>query len=285
MLEFWEFVYMCIFVLVILVLKKIIEYVFITCKGGNIINIEETVSNTKTNEIGTNTRFKKKKGGKDDKVVEGFADCQISPTHPIDDLTTNALIDSDSIEIDDSISNCERAKWLLCNNNFNKLSKLLNIIKDITYTGELDVSNRIVIDGELIFIPDADGFNYNDSIEIDDSMDVNMSNCERMTWLFSDNNFNKLLKLLNVIRDITYTGELGVSNRILIDGELIVTPDADGFNFNDSIEIDDSMSNCERSLWLFSDNNFNKLSKLLKIIKNITSTDNKIVIDGQKILG
>ena len=129
MLEFWEFMYMCIFVLVILVLKEIIEYVLITRKGGNVINIEDTQSNTKTNEIGTNTRFKKKKGGKDDKVVEGFADCQISPTHPIDDLTTNALIDSDSIEIDDSMSNCERSLWLFSDNNFNKFCLDLNTVE------------------------------------------------------------------------------------------------------------------------------------------------------------
>ena len=69
MLEFWDFVYIGIFVLVILVLKEIIEYVFITRRGGNVITIEETISDTesstesstKTNEIGTNTRFKKKK--------------------------------------------------------------------------------------------------------------------------------------------------------------------------------------------------------------------------------
>ena len=89
MLEFWEFVYMGIFVLVTLVLKEIIEYVFITRRGGNVINIEETISNTKTNEIGTNTRFKKKKGGKDDKVVEGFASCPSGASaSPIDTLTT-----------------------------------------------------------------------------------------------------------------------------------------------------------------------------------------------------
>ena len=102
MLEFWEFMYMCIFVLVILVLKEIIEYVFITRKGGNVINIEETVSNTKTNEIGTNTRFKKKKGGKNDKVVEGFFSCP-GPV-PTDDAPT-----------------CDKAEWLFCDINFNKL--------------------------------------------------------------------------------------------------------------------------------------------------------------------
>jgi len=119
MLEFWDFVYISINVMVILVLKEIIEYVFITRKGGNVIKIEETQSNTKTNEIGTNTRFKKKKGT-DDKVVEGFLDCQISPTHPIDDLTSS--IGSATTPI----SNCERATWLFCDTNFDKLRRIIN---------------------------------------------------------------------------------------------------------------------------------------------------------------
>jgi len=102
MLEFWEFMYMCIFVLVILVLKEIIEYVLITRKGGNVINIEDTQSNTKTNEIGTNTRLKKKKSGKDDKIIEGFFSCP-GPV-PTDGAPT-----------------CDKAEWLFCDNNFNKL--------------------------------------------------------------------------------------------------------------------------------------------------------------------
>ena len=109
---------MCIFVLVILVLKEIIEYVFITRKGGNVINIEETQSNTKTNEIGTNTRFKKKKSGKDDKIIEGFAQCP--SVSPIDTLT--APIESAA----PPISNCERATWLFCDRNFDKLIAILN---------------------------------------------------------------------------------------------------------------------------------------------------------------
>jgi hypothetical protein len=112
MLEFWDFVYTGIFVLVILVLKEIIEYVFITRKGGNIINIEETVSNTKTNEIGTNTRFKKKKGGKDDMVIEGFeVTCS-------DGAITAETFSSPS-------TNCEKATWLFCDVNFNKLKTMI----------------------------------------------------------------------------------------------------------------------------------------------------------------
>ena len=107
MLEFWEFMYMCIFVLVILVLKEIIEYVLITRKGGNVINIEDTQSNTKTNEIGTNTRFKKKKGGKDDKIIEGFFSCP-GPA-PTDDAPT-----------------CDKAEWLFCDVNFNNLKILMS---------------------------------------------------------------------------------------------------------------------------------------------------------------
>ena len=99
--------------MVILVLKEIIEYVFITRKGGNVINIEETVSNTRTNEMGTNTRFKKKKGGKDDKVVEGFvAQCTGTPgtiTSPLAPVPTN----------------CEKATWLFCDDNFAKLIAIL----------------------------------------------------------------------------------------------------------------------------------------------------------------
>ena len=114
MLEFWDFVYMGIFVLVILVLKEIIEYVFITRKGGNVINIEETVSNTKTNEIGTNTRFKKKKGGKDDKVIEGFA-----VTCSDGSITTESTFSSPS-------TNCEKATWLFCDDNFNKLKTMIS---------------------------------------------------------------------------------------------------------------------------------------------------------------
>ena len=109
MLEFWDFVYMCIFVLVILVLKEIIEYVFITRRGGNVINIEETQSNTKTNEIGTNTRFKKKKGGnKDDKVVEGFD-----------------TLDCPSTDPDGTSPTCDKAQWLFCDINFNILKTML----------------------------------------------------------------------------------------------------------------------------------------------------------------
>lgn len=48
MLEFTDYIYIGLYDLVILVLKEIIEYVFITRKGGNVINIEETKSNTKT---------------------------------------------------------------------------------------------------------------------------------------------------------------------------------------------------------------------------------------------
>ena len=75
MIEFLDYIYFIgLYVLVILVLKEIIEYVFITRRGGNVITIETnaTKSSTKTNEIGTNTRFKKKKGDKDNKIVEGF---------------------------------------------------------------------------------------------------------------------------------------------------------------------------------------------------------------------
>jgi hypothetical protein len=107
MLEFWEFMYMCIFVLVLLVLKEIMEYVFITRKGGNVINIEDTQSNTKTNEIGTNTRLKKKKSGKDDKIIEGFFSCP-GPV-PTDDAPT-----------------CDKAEWLFCDINFNKLKSLIS---------------------------------------------------------------------------------------------------------------------------------------------------------------
>ena len=107
MLEFWEFVYMCIFVLVILVLKEIIEYVFITRKGGNVITIEETQFSKQTNEVGMNTRFKKKKSGKDDKIIEGFFSCP-GPV-PADDAQT-----------------CEKAQWLFCDINFNTLKDIIN---------------------------------------------------------------------------------------------------------------------------------------------------------------
>ena len=109
MLEFWDFVYIGIFVLVILVLKEIIEYVFITRTGGNVINIEETVSNTKTNEIGTNTRFKKKKGGKDDKVIEGFDTLNCPTPDP-----------------DGTSPTCLKAQWLFCDVNFNKLKTMIS---------------------------------------------------------------------------------------------------------------------------------------------------------------
>jgi hypothetical protein len=114
MLEFWDFMYMGIFVLIILVLKEIIEYVFITRRGRNVINIEETISNTKTNEIGTKTRFKKKKGCKDNDVVEGFDTC-VTPSS-IDDVSGSIA----------SITNCDRATWLFCDANFDKLRCLLN---------------------------------------------------------------------------------------------------------------------------------------------------------------
>ena len=122
MLEFTDYIYIGLYVLVILVLKEIIEYVFITRRGGNVITIEETVSNTKsntkTNEIGTNTRFKKKKGGKNDKVVEGFAaECTGSSgsmriTSPLDSLPTN----------------CEKATWLFCDDNFDKLMRVIKCV-------------------------------------------------------------------------------------------------------------------------------------------------------------
>ena len=132
MLEFWEFMYMCIFVLVILVLKEIIEYVFITRKGGNVINIEETVSNTKTNEIGTNTRFKKKKGGKNDKVVEGFAAECTGPTGAMTTTTSLSL----------TPTNCEKATWLFCDDNFDKLVAILNAFTKSSSSGSFD--NNIV---------------------------------------------------------------------------------------------------------------------------------------------
>ncbi len=138
MLEFTDYIYIGLYVLVILVLKEIIEYVFITRKRGNVIYIEETVSNTKTNEIGTNTRFKKKKGGKDDKVVEGFAQCpdgSSSPLHPIDNFPVGIL---NANSINDGISNCERAQWLFCNKHFETLVNLIRLMEYENYMTTLD---------------------------------------------------------------------------------------------------------------------------------------------------
>jgi hypothetical protein len=133
MLEFWDFVYMGIFVLVILVLKEIIEYVFITRKGGNVINIEETVSNTQTNEIGTNTRFKKKKGGKNDKVVEGFA----------------VTCSGGGVASGDPTTNCDKATWLFCDDKFGKLLEILNAFtKSAGGGGGGSFDNNIVFDGD-----------------------------------------------------------------------------------------------------------------------------------------
>ena len=179
MLEFWDFVYMGIFVLVILVLKEIIEYVFITRKGGNVINIEETVSNTKTNEIGTNTRFKKKKGGKDDKVIEGFAvDC-----------SSGTITAASS----DPITNCEKATWLFCDDKFGKLIDILNAFTKSSSGGSFD--NNIVFDGldstqkqkleDLVscisYINFAGTGDYNNEIKLDAHLEL-VTN----TTLFSD---------------------------------------------------------------------------------------------------
>ena len=120
MLEFTDYIYIGLYFLVILVLKEIIEYVFITRRGGNVINIEDTVSNTKTNEIGTNTRFKKKRGGKDDKVIEGLAACPTPSS--IDDLS-GPISGASS-----PIANCDRATWLFCDTNFDKLMCLIKAI-------------------------------------------------------------------------------------------------------------------------------------------------------------
>lgn len=131
MLEFTDYIYIGLYVLVILVLKEIIEYVFITRRGGNVYD-------TKTNEIGTNTRFKKKKGGKDDKVVEGFAPCPdsaSSPPHPIDNFGEGIL---DPGSITDTISNCERAEWLFCNKHFETLANLIKLMEYDNYMRTLE---------------------------------------------------------------------------------------------------------------------------------------------------
>jgi hypothetical protein len=91
-----------------------------------VINIEETVYDTRsskqTNEIGTNTCFKKKKGGKDDKVIEGFADT----CNPVSGQEDRTLV-RDPYQTVFS-TNCERATWLFTENNFDKLVFFLNSI-------------------------------------------------------------------------------------------------------------------------------------------------------------
>ena len=139
MIDFLDYIYIGLYVLLISVLKEIIEYVFITRRGGNVITIETnaTKSSTKTNEIGTNTRFAKKKGGKDNKVVEDFLDCPDSSS-PINNLAG---------PIDSAIPNCDRATWLFCDDNFEKLSKLLNLI---TFNSNYNPNNhRITLDASL----------------------------------------------------------------------------------------------------------------------------------------
>ena len=177
MIDFLDYIYIGLYVLVILVLKEIIEYVFITRRGGNVITIETnaTKSSTKTNEIGTNTSFKKKKGGKDNTIVEGFLDCPASD--PISNSPT-----------------CDRATWLFCDTNFDKLIAILNAFtKSSSRGGRFD--NNIAFDGDfgpvikgklenLASCMDIDFVstgNYNNKIKLDAHLEL-VTN----TTLFSD---------------------------------------------------------------------------------------------------
>ena len=132
MLEFWDFVYMGVFILVVLVLKKIIKYMFI------MRNVKNVITSTKTN-------------GKDNKLTEGFLDCVVSSS-----------IDNLGVSIDSvSVPNCERATWLFCDTNFDKLSKLLKMIHPISTYESKGGWNNLMIDGSLILGSNEDDATFN----------------------------------------------------------------------------------------------------------------------------
>ena len=141
MLKFTDYIYIGLYVLVILVLTEIIEYMFIIRRGGNVITIEDTISSNKSNEIRTNTRFKKKKDGKDNTIIEGFLDC---PTPSSIDSLTGSIGSAST-----AISNCERATWLFCDTNFDKLIILLKMIHPLSTYESKGGDNSLKLDGNL----------------------------------------------------------------------------------------------------------------------------------------
>jgi hypothetical protein len=100
MLEFYDFVYMGIFVLVILVLKEIIEYVFITRRRNNV------------------TQFNNKRD-----IIENFYQTGEACSDP-DDI----LIDTDP-HIQSTL-NCDKVSFTYCNDNWPKLATILKLSLD-----------------------------------------------------------------------------------------------------------------------------------------------------------
>lgn len=116
MLEFYDFVYMGIFVLVILVLKEIIEYVFITRRRNNV------------------TQFNNKRD-----IIENFYE------------TGETCIDNIAIDTYDKIQNtpnCNKVSFTYCNDNWPKLATILKL--------SLDEINKLKFLIKCISIKDKD---------------------------------------------------------------------------------------------------------------------------------
>lgn len=104
MLEFWDFVYSCIFVLIIMIFREIIEHIFIKCRKTNIKKID----------------------------LENFnVEC------PAPDTITNAAY------IPTQTSNCDRASWLYCDTNFNSVIEIVkNSDKIINVVNQFDINKN-----------------------------------------------------------------------------------------------------------------------------------------------
>ena len=104
MLEFWDFVYSCIFVLIIMIFREIIEHIFIKCRKTNIKKMD----------------------------LENFnVGC------PDPDTITNAAY------ISNQTSNCDRASWLYCDANFNSVIELVkNSDKIINVVNKFDINKN-----------------------------------------------------------------------------------------------------------------------------------------------
>ena len=117
MLEFYDFVYMGIFVLVILVLKEIIEYVFITRRRNNV------------------TQFNNKRD-----IIENF--------YENGETCRDDTININSVEEIQGTPNCNKVSFTYCNENWPKLATILKL--------SLDEINKLKFLIKCISIKDTD---------------------------------------------------------------------------------------------------------------------------------
>ena len=130
MLEFYDFVYMGIFVLVILVLKEIIEYVFITRRRNNV------------------TQFNNKRD-----IIENF--------YETGETCRDVTININSDEEIRNTPNCNKVSFTYCNENWPKLATILKLSLDEIYKLKFLIKCISIKDKDNKIKTNAVGDDYN----------------------------------------------------------------------------------------------------------------------------